>query len=329
MPTNISIPGFTPATDDLFVYSQQGGVAQPGATTMAQFQAFVRNNSDVLKCLVQRLWQPQVQYSANHVVWSPNMAPNLQAKVKTAGTTSGVEPVWSELVGAEVTDGTVVYTMEEIVPTLPTVVSSVTELNGLITVQFTNETQKTFQLVKTVNGVAPSAADGNVTLPVEGVLVGDVMYRAYLADGYVKANGATVSRSDYPTLVAYATEHSLWTDSPATEPWKYGNGDGNTTMVLPDYRGRFIQGGDNTAVLSAGLPNILGSVHGGAGDALVVPTSGAMQLKSASAAWNFTSADSLSTNRLLQFDASLSNEIYGKSDTVTPPSLVMIPQIKY
>lgn len=115
---NFNIPAFQPATDDLFVYSPQAGTAPAGATTMAQIQTFMRNNSDVLKCLVQRLWQPQVQYAANQVVWSPNMGPNLWAKVKTAGTTLGTEPVWSEIVGAEVTDGTVVYTMCEIVPNI-------------------------------------------------------------------------------------------------------------------------------------------------------------------------------------------------------------------
>ena len=405
MPTNISIPGFTPATDDLFVYSQQGGVAQPGATTMAQFQAFVRNNSDVLKCLVQRLWQPQVQYTANHVVWSPNMAPNLQAKVKTAGTTSGVEPVWSEIVGAEVTDGTVVYTMEEIVPTLPTVVSSVTEANGLITVQFTNETQKTFQLVKTVNGVAPNSADGNVTLPVEGVLVGDVMYRAYLADGYVKANGATVSRSDYARLVSdYVEEYEQWYDkddrytftgtiaSGSTEitaissvdilklrkdmtitgtgipanttitavnedsvtisaaatrsttetisygninnfPWMYGVGDGSTTMVLPDYRGRFIMGGDMTAVISAGLPNITGaiSIFDGAGRMTIGVSAGTGALKG-QGSWdcpNFGHSSAYTGLGQINLNASYSSALYGNSSTVQPPSISLIPQIKY
>lgn len=391
MPTNISIPGFTPATDDLFVYSQQGGVAQPGATTMAQFQAFVRNNSDVLKCLVQRLWQPQVQYTANHVVWSPNMAPNLQAKVKTAGTTSGVEPVWSEIVGAEVTDDTVVYTMEEIVPT---VVSSVTEANGLITVQFTNETQKTFQLVKTVNGVVPNSADGNVTLPVEGVLVGDVMYRAYLADGYVKANGATVSRSDYARLVSdYVEEYEQWYDkddrytfagtiaSGSTEitaissvdilklrkdmtitgtgipanttitavnedsvtisaaatgrttetisygninnfPWMYGVGDGSTTMVLPDYRGRFIMGGDNCRRIDAGLPNLQGNTL----TASWTDSRNTLFYRGGSRELGYNDGEAANE---IWFNASNYNKIYGASDTVQPPSISLIPQIKF
>ena len=88
--------------------------------------------------------------------------------------------------------------------------------------------------------------------------VGDVVFRPFLKAGYVKANGATVNRADYPRLVKFATDNNLWTDSPSTEPWKYGRGNGSTTMVLPNYVGRFIQGGDNSKILAAGLPNIEG-----------------------------------------------------------------------
>lgn len=160
---NLNIPAFQPATDELFVYSPQVGTAPAGATTMAQIQTFMRNNSDVLKCLVQRLWQPQVQYAANQVVWSPNMGPNLWAKVKTAGTTLGTEPVWSELVGAEVNDGTVVYTMCEIVPTLPVTVGSINVNDDyLMTIIYTDEDQETVQLVKTINGITPTSGDVDI-----------------------------------------------------------------------------------------------------------------------------------------------------------------------
>ena len=54
---------------------------------------------------------------------------------------------------------------------------------------------------------------------LETIAVGDVIYRPYLKNGYVKANGATVSRSDYPNLVTFANEKSLWTTNPSGEPW--------------------------------------------------------------------------------------------------------------
>ena len=109
----IEIPTFIPATDDLFVYGQQAGVAQPGATTQAMIQEFLRNNSDVLKCLVQSLWQPQVAYAVNQVVWSPNMPKNMLAIVTTAGTTNGSEPQWPSTAEQTIQDGTVIFEMRK------------------------------------------------------------------------------------------------------------------------------------------------------------------------------------------------------------------------
>lgn len=114
--TAIEVPKFIPATDDLFIYGQAGGVAQQGATTMAMIQEFMRNNSDVLKCFVQLLWQPQKQYEVNQIVWSPGMPQNMQAIVTTAGTTGGSEPTWNSIVGGSTTDGSVTYKMVEIAP---------------------------------------------------------------------------------------------------------------------------------------------------------------------------------------------------------------------
>ena len=162
-----------------------------------------------------------------------------------------------------------------------------------------------------------------ITAQVQGIPIGDVVYRPFLMDGYVKANGATVKRSDYPTLVQYANDHSLWTDSPASEPWKYGNGDGSTTMVLPDYRNRFIEGSDTPSAKAPGLPEIEGSI------------SFASYQQSANGAFSFTSTGQQSPasgNNLggrFNFAASKSNPIYGNSDTVQPASITLIPQIKY
>lgn len=41
-------------------------------------------------------------------------------------------------------------------------------------------------------------------------------------------------------------------------PYLYGWGDGVNTFVLPNYRGRVIQGGDMLAILAAGLPDVTG-----------------------------------------------------------------------
>lgn len=50
--------------------------------------------------------------------------------------------------------------------------------------------------------------------------------------GYLKADGATLSREEYPALFA-----AIGTT--------FGEGDGQTTFTLPDLRGEFIRGWDN------------------------------------------------------------------------------------
>ena len=171
--------------------------------------------------------------------------------------------------------------------------------------------------------------DGSVKWTVvekDGHPVGDVVPRPFLKLGYVKANGATVNRADYPTLVAFANANNLWTDTPATEPWKFGKGNGSTTMVLPDYRKRVIQGGDTAAAIAAGLPNITGDFRsvdvggweGASGAFIAENTGGGGQTTLGSAHYDAT----------VSFDASRSSSIYGASSTVQPPAIQLIPQLK-
>lgn len=159
-----------------------------------------------------------------------------------------------------------------------------------------------------------------------GTTIGDIFYRPLLMPGYVKANGATVIRTDYPNLVVYANDNNLWTSTPNTEPWKFGVGDGNTTMILPNYLNRVLQGGDSPAVLAAGLPNITGQYYAVVGGGITV--NGAF-----TGSWTDSSGQTSGGggyNRVhLVVDASKSNAIYGASNTVQPPAIVLIPQIKY
>lgn len=155
-----------------------------------------------------------------------------------------------------------------------------------------------------------------------GTTIGDIFYRPFLMPGYVKANGATVIRTDYPNLVVYANDNNLWTSTPNTEPWKFGVGDGNTTMILPNYLNRVLQGGDSPAVLEAGLPNITGSF----GNIYYQNATGAFTKGAGS---QYGHADAMYVDSIIQFSASNSNAIYGNSDTVQPPAIVLIPQMKY
>ena len=90
-----------------------------------------------------------------------------------------------------------------------------------------------------------------------------------------------------------------------------------------------MQGGDNYAVLSAGLPEISGKqtgVYGGTIDSNIGAV-GALWFSGDSLAGGITTGEQ--SRRFLNFNASRSNAIYGKATTVQPPSFSLIPQIKY
>lgn len=161
---------------------------------------------------------------------------------------------------------------------------------------------------------------------IDELTIGEVIYRPFLKDGYVKANGATVQREDYPKLVQYATKNSLFTANNSATPWLFGQGDGETTFVLPDYRNIFIEGGDTPNKIEAGLPNITG-VANGILQGVPYSYSGAFYNISTGAAIQSTATENV--NRGIGIDASKSNSIYGASNTVQPPAIVLIPQIKY
>ena len=188
-----------------------------------------------------------------------------------------------------------------------------------------------------VNTMGQYITDGTVKWIVDDVRfnipVGVPFYDTYLHDGCVKLNGATVNRADYIRPAKIATDKSLWTSSPSTEPYKYGNGNGSTTMTLPDYRNRVIQGGDTVAILSAGLPNINGEIMAmlnTVNNETVPEGSGALKLTLKERQnSDITLGNGSDMACTVTFNASQSNNIYGSSTTVQPPALRLIPQIKF
>lgn len=72
-------------------------------------------------------------------------------------------------------------------------------------------------------------------------------------NGYVKANGALLSRAAYPALWSYAqasgnisADDATWTEG------KYSPGDGSTNFRVPNSRGRFIRDWDDGRALDVG-----------------------------------------------------------------------------
>ena len=151
----------------------------------------------------------------------------------------------------------------------------------------------------------------------DGTPVGAVRGSLFLPVGYVKANGATVQRADYPRLVALADKHNLWTDDTTANAGLFGRGDGSMTMVLPNWMEVEGYANDNIGrYIFPGVPEITGG-YSRSGDHL-----------NYGAPYSPYGAISADSNHV-DFKASRSSPIYGRSETVQPAAVKMLPIIRY
>lgn len=133
--------------------------------------------------------------------------------------------------------------------------------------------------------------------------------------GWLICNGANVSRTDYAALFA-----AIGTI--------YGAGNGSTTFGLPNLNGRFFEGTTYTGSVgtyhSAGLPNISGEYQGG--DGLNLYSSGAFGFVKESGSQITGGSYKLDIG---DFKASRSSSVFGSSSGVQPPSMALLPCIKF
>ena len=150
-----------------------------------------------------------------------------------------------------------------------------------------------------------------------GIPVGAIMAFHDVPAGWLQCNGAAVSRTTYAALFA-----KIGT--------KYGSGNGSTTFNLPNLHHKFIEGTTTSSEVgksvAAGLPNITGSTT----------TTGTSCFATASGAFSTTGSvmyitrDVQSKNAYaISLDASDSSSVYGRSSTVQPSALRLIPCIKF
>lgn len=134
-------------------------------------------------------------------------------------------------------------------------------------------------------------------------------------DGWLLCNGAAVSRSTYAALFAVIGT-------------KHGSGDGSTTFNLPNLANRFVEGttsiGSAGTFKSAGLPNISGEYQGG--DGLNLYSSGAFGFVKESGSQITGGSYKLDIG---DFKASRSSSVFGSSSGVQPPSMALLPCIKF
>ena len=166
----------------------------------------------------------------------------------------------------------------------------------------------------------------------DGTPVGAVRGSLYLPAGYVKCNGATVQRADYPRLVALADKHNLWTDDTTANAGLFGRGDGAATMVLPNWTDRMVQlAGDSAGTtVAAGLPNIHIKDAG-----LCAFGEGYAKKQKNGVIYTGKTGEDVAlvgqgrSKQDIEIDVSTLNPIYGASATVQPAVIKLIPVIRY
>ena len=184
--------------------------------------------------------------------------------------------------------------------------------------------------------------DGTVTWIIDdvrdGARVGDIILRPTLRDGFIKANGATVKASDYLRLLAWVQKSNMTVTAEkyAQDCSKYVYDAAQDKLTLPNAVGRVLQSWESVKSVDAGLPNITGDIYSKGPnigrECGVSPGSGtgafAVDGKEVHSPMSNAGVES-HAGRKIKFDASQSNPIYGRSETVQPPALAMIAQIKY
>lgn len=192
--------------------------------------------------------------------------------------------------------------------------------------------------ITTVSSGGVLISDGTVLWIVDDVRdmtpVGCVRGSLFLPKGYIKANGATVQRADYPRLVQFINSNNLWTDDTTTNAGLFGKGDGSSTFILPDYRERIPQYTEENigGIRGAGVPDVSGFFNFKS-SILTADFEGPF-----TAGWKSTSTPDFSslphiTSGVyysgLEFHTSHANSIYGSSETVQPPAINVIPILRY
>ena len=130
--------------------------------------------------------------------------------------------------------------------------------------------------------------------------------------GWLLCNGQAISRTDYNKLFEVIGT-------------TYGNGDGTSTFNVPNLNKKFPEMDTSKTLgqnIDAGLPNITGTAYNilmGLNDTPY----GSGALDADKTGNEEVSGSNYNRRGNITFNASKSNSIYGKSDTVQPPALII------
>lgn len=176
------------------------------------------------------------------------------------------------------------------------------------------------QELNALNGYITGAGSIETRLgDVERGLTGEIKWYAgsSVPEGYLLCNGSAMNRTTYARL--FAAIGTTW-----------GVGNGSTTFNLPNLIGRVAWGAATAGTyLEAGLPNITGTIDEAYTGYGSFNGSGAFESTSGSTTGTRGGGGGDPVNKDITFNASKSNAIYGKSNTVQPPAATLMPIIRY
>lgn len=203
---------------------------------------------------------------------------------------------------------------------------------GLFTSRPTNTS--VLYCIKYTKAVIPSEYE-------DGTPVGRVIFDSILREGYIKANGAQIEDATIaiPRLLSFVQKYSSQILAPDQATYDANVGlymydSNNDILTLPNYIGRFMEGGNSVTSIEAGLPNITRNfITRGLKDTRIVVASDGVFNVTADNVYGDADVYSGSTKNgavKIDFDASQANPIYSDSvNTVQPSSITLIPQIRY
>lgn len=295
-------------------------------------------------------------YTVGTVAFCPALAAGMYLECTTAGTTGSLEPTAAISIaidGTVIADGTAIFTARSINNSYGMLARNKAYAVGDIAYSRSLPSYLRLECVAAgrTGAAEPSfttstgggiIVDGTCTFIIDdvrdGTPVGQVRASMFVPAGYVKLEGATVNRENYPRLVALADTYSLWTDDTTANPGLFGEGDGSATMVLPNWTGRMAQFAATAGgKIDAGLPNVTGEtefspwVNNRFGSGGWWKEEGAFT-KTAGRGLNGPAAGPSGapvTCEALVFNAFLSNSIYSASTTVQPPAINTFAIMRY
>lgn len=192
-------------------------------------------------------------------------------------------------------------------------------------------TARTITLSGAASGSVAFDGSADATLEVsigenQGAVIGEIRWFAMPQppEGWLVCNGATINTSDYAALFAAIGKTFTKVDPIYNDPVRFS---------LPDLMGKVPWGSTSVGtVLDAGLPSITGTATFVSSDGVGqdnYPDTGCFSWDNYNYDWKMNSVNAGPAKRDLRFNASRSNSIYGKSSTVQPPALCLLPCIRY